>query len=207
MKLIYPWDPEFEGPRWPFEVISSIAGDYNWTEVFAAAGHPAPNTAAGHPYKVQGAQCSEDPYTIDDIAVVLALSDSAAEESDWLASVLLWDGRFSFVLGNCAYTGWDAGGGGIAWVADNYTELVRWAYNDDARARLVYTPTDELEVVADALKQGLRSPAVLEMIRSLNYRARYDEPVVSTQLVFDEYDSDGDIDFDLGFDPTGQGHR
>jgi hypothetical protein len=109
--------------------------DYDWAELFAAAGEPSPN----NPINLSpclGYEGSLDPFTRADVAEILALSVGENDGPDWLIAVRLFDGRFAFLEGGCVYTGWDCQSSCSCVLAGSRVDLVRYALTDEARERL-----------------------------------------------------------------------
>lgn len=101
--------------------------DYDWKEAFVYAG--TIRTATG---------CSEEPFGMDDVDVVLKASPGENDGPSWLMVGKLKDGRFFILDAGCDYTGWDCQAGGDASVAQSLAELIRMGMTNEHRERLGY---------------------------------------------------------------------
>lgn len=111
--------------------LDELMADYDWAEAFGVSMPPQPTA---------GYAGSLAPFTRDDVAEVLAVSEGENDERNWLGAFRLADGRFAYVTAWCDYTGWGCRGFGTSWVADSFDALIQFAYDDDARARLLTAP-------------------------------------------------------------------
>jgi hypothetical protein len=100
--------------------------DYDWEQAFLYAD--------GRP--VLGTTAPAGPFTREDVAEVIALSEGENDGPDWLAVVRLHDGRFGFVSAGCDYTGWDCQANGTAFVASSLEELIQFGIPQPDRDRL-----------------------------------------------------------------------
>lgn len=71
---------------------------YDWESVFNYGG-PTAEKVGSPMERVPG-------FEMDDVVGVLAADDGMNDESNWLAVVLLKDGRWGFIYAGCDYTGW-----------------------------------------------------------------------------------------------------
>ena len=99
---------------------------YDWEQAFLYAD--------GRP--VLGSVAPAGPFSRDDVAEVIALSEGENEGPDWLAVVRLHDERFGFVMAGCDYTGWDCQAGGMAFIASSLAELIQFGIPETDRERL-----------------------------------------------------------------------
>jgi len=76
------------------------------------------------------------PFTIEDVAKVIALSPRENDCRDWIAVVRLKDKRFVAVIAGCDYTGWDCRAWGKALVAMNLRELKKYGLTEEEKKRL-----------------------------------------------------------------------
>jgi hypothetical protein len=109
--------------------IEELRANYDWQEAFACAMRDELRAVPGYAGSVE-------PFSVADVAEILALSEGVADEEDWLGAFRLSDGRFVFVSAWCDYTGWGCQDGGVARVADTLDDLKRLGIDDKARARL-----------------------------------------------------------------------
>jgi hypothetical protein len=77
-----------------------------------------------------------EPFSIDDVAEIIAISDGQNDEEDWVGAFRLSDGRYAFISAWCDYTGWGCRDGGLARVADTLDDLIRLGMGDEDRKRL-----------------------------------------------------------------------
>ena len=71
------------------------------------------------------------PFTIDDIAKVLAVHEGANDGDDWRWVLSLNDGRFVFLQGWCDYTGWDCQSDASSAFADTPEGAAKEALNHE----------------------------------------------------------------------------
>lgn len=93
---------------------------------------------------VPGYAGSVEPFRVDDVAEVIAISDGENDEASCVGAFRLNDGRFVFVSAWCDYTGWGCQDGGIARIAATPEDLQRLGIDDAARERLFPGLTAEL---------------------------------------------------------------
>lgn len=148
--------------------IEGMAEEYNWRETFGFAGQPG-TCNDSHVMRVDGGKTEGcTPFTINDVAAVLAMDEGENDGPPWQITMLLWNGVFVFLEAGCDYTGWSCVAAGTAWKADTLEELLRWGYNDRARERVPVEDSSELQVIADALKCGDRRHAVHNILKRLS---------------------------------------
>lgn len=99
--------------------------DFDWKEAFVYAKDIRIAT-----------DTSNAPFTMDDVADVIAAENGENDGPSWVMVGKLKDGRFFFLDAGCDYTGWDCQAGGDAAVAGSLADLVRWGMGKDQRARL-----------------------------------------------------------------------
>lgn len=128
--------------------VNDMKKDYNWQHVFAVAndgkvpcdrtedGYWVENNLIGRPEKSQGATCTDDVFTMDDVATIIDASDGENDGASWMVVGVLNDTRAFFIEAGCDYTGWDCHSSGSCWVADSLADLLRWGMTDEARERL-----------------------------------------------------------------------
>lgn len=108
--------------------------DYNWREAFGYAGEEGTCAGGGHsPSRVEGATCSEDPFSRADVAVVLGSTYGEHDGAQWEIAGVLFDGRWFYLNAGCDYTGWDCHAGGQAWVADDKDSLIQFGIPAETR--------------------------------------------------------------------------
>lgn len=95
--------------------IPDVLADEDWAEAFGAAcgeldlvwsecvshGHGQPQAAVPGDKDV-----AVTPFAREDVRYVLASAEGENDSEDWVALVMLWDGRFATVSAGCDYTGW-----------------------------------------------------------------------------------------------------
>lgn len=110
--------------------------DYDWREAFGYAGEPDTNATdhGGASVSVaEGASCSAERFTRDDVLMILHKQDGEGDERPWLMLGRLKDGRWFYLEASCDYTGWDCQAGGFAVVAEDFDRLVQFGLGDNAR--------------------------------------------------------------------------
>lgn len=85
--------------------IEEMRQSYDWSETFGGTG--TFNQLARAEPVPPGSTVADGPFTINDVAEVLAADDGERDGRSWVALLLLKDGRFGVVEGSCDYTGWD----------------------------------------------------------------------------------------------------
>lgn len=65
-------------------------------------------------------------FTIDAVAQVLAVWEGEPEEDDWRWILELKNGRYAYMQGGSAYSGWDCGGSAYSVCVDTIADALRW---------------------------------------------------------------------------------
>lgn len=113
-----------------------LRADYNWQAAFEY------NPDGLVPSRTEGFTGSTEPFTLDEIVEVIAVSEGENDGPDWLAAFRLQDNRLIFVNAGCDYTGWDCRSGACSVVAATLDELIRWGMSPEQRERLGLTLAD-----------------------------------------------------------------
>lgn len=109
--------------------------DYDWREAFGCAGDPdGEYNSADVRSAPPASKVSLAPFGRKDVAELFAIREGVHDEANWLAFGRLTDGRFFFLSAGCDYTGWDCQSGGMAFVADNKDDLIRFGMDEDERS-------------------------------------------------------------------------
>jgi len=114
--------------------------DYDWRQAFGYVGEPGTEAtgyqgADGKPMLAEGAECSADPFTREDVAHIEHISDGENDERDWLIIGRLNDGRWFYLEAGCDYTGWDCQADGSGWLSHSLEHLLQFGITDQARTR------------------------------------------------------------------------
>lgn len=83
-----------------------ILNDSSWGQAFGFAGE------TGHenyekPMKAEGARCTNEPFTREDVKKILHIREGERDGDHWLMIGKLKDKRFFYLSAGCDYTGWD----------------------------------------------------------------------------------------------------
>lgn len=130
-------------------MFSELMG-YDWTFAFQCCGNETDEQRKrwGYRYKdalpcnkpsvnvVLGSDVSSAEFTRDDVKLLIACDAGDRDGPDWIALMLLKDGRFAFLSAGCDYTGWDCRSWGNAFVAESLERLWQYGVDEKARARL-----------------------------------------------------------------------
>lgn len=114
--------------------------DPDWREAFGYAGEPDTcATSYQHGVDIRAAlptsTVSLAPFTREDVADIVAMSEGENDGPPWVIYGRLHDGRWFYLEAGCDYTGWACHAGGSATMATSREECERFALTDDARAR------------------------------------------------------------------------
>ena len=96
--------------------LPQMRASYDWPEAFKVSSGP--------------------PFSLDDVAFVVASAEGANDEAAWIAVFALNDGRYAAIDASCDYTGWDCQAGGSRYVGATLADVVRFGLTDDGRRRL-----------------------------------------------------------------------
>lgn len=119
---------------------------YDWAEAFAYAGEELESRGGGPGHQVDpvpGATVSAAPFSRNDVAELIGISEGENDERDWIVAGRLSDGRWFIVRAGCDYTGWGCRDWGNASVADDRESLIRLGMSDNERARLGFSSSVE----------------------------------------------------------------
>lgn len=112
--------------------------EYDWAMAFQCCGPAEPGDSAYNTPSVSlalGATGSDAPFTREDVAEILGLSEGENDGPNWLGLFKLRDGRYAFLSAGCDYTGWDCQSGGSALVSDDL-EILKRNISPEERARM-----------------------------------------------------------------------
>lgn len=76
------------------------------------------------------------PFTVADVAKIIAYSEGENDGQNWLMLVKLNDGRFAFIDAGCDYTGWDCQAGGTATITKTLLKMKKFGLSDNEKERL-----------------------------------------------------------------------
>jgi len=103
-----------------------VLDSYDWREAFEYASRVS---------LVEGAFCSANVFSVEDVVEVLHLDEGENDGPSWIVVGKLSDGRFFYLEAECDYTGWACTHPGSAWVSDNYDNLIQFGVTQNSRDR------------------------------------------------------------------------
>lgn len=117
--------------------------DYDWAKAFEYAGveprdEKSYSSRDGQPNvsPVLGWDGDASGFTREDVVEIVAMSDGAHDEQNWIGFFKLKDGRYAFLSAGCDYTGWDCQASGHAIVGPDKETMLRLGIGKEDKSRL-----------------------------------------------------------------------
>lgn len=121
----------------PVKTILDPISSCDWEQAFAyASGVSVSGDSATPEVACPGLTTSTDPFTREDVAILLGVADGDNDGPDWICFGKLHDGRYFSLAAGCDYTGWDCVANGRSAVADTEDQILHFGLTDEERQRM-----------------------------------------------------------------------